>query len=156
MKELKKIARIKHDKNEYNNPSISFSDYPGFARYVDLRLSEFGYIRVTKTEHMTSGYESIEPDMFSLQTHQMSVEEHTDPWGDFGICFLSCRKLVRSGYSQLPVFNYRQGRKKVSKKLSIGDVVVFNPRLPHSLDYFGIEGTLALFSVSKLRNKKGD
>ena len=82
------------------------------------------------------------------------VEEHIDDACLFWILVLEMVYTTiptLAGYDRYPALHYYIGRSKMAKRLKIGDVVVFNPKRPHSLIHYGNSPTMLLFSCEKIR-----
>lgn len=103
-----------------------------------------------------SNSSEMPPGKFELQLHDHSVQEHTDDITSgvyFGIKVLEIKKVSDSYYTSLPLFSYRGAAgEKMSVMFAEDDnIIVFNPRKPHKLDYYGKSVKLALFSVVKAK-----
>jgi len=103
-------------------------------------------------------YDSAIPGgFFEIQWHDHSVSEHDDDVCSpcfFCVMPFQFRKITKSYYSAMPELVYfGADRKKKSSKLESGEAIIFNPRKPHSLNYFGIEVKLIIFSVVKAKSK---
>jgi beta-galactosidase beta subunit len=56
-------------------------------------------------------------------------------------------KSIYSSAGELTYFD-SSGKKK-TQELHVGEPLIFNPRKPHSLNYYGVEVKLIIFSVVK-------
>jgi hypothetical protein len=139
---------------EFNNAPISFDHCPEFQNSIECELAASGY----KLLERGSGGMEIPPGFFELQLHDHSVSEHTDDITQgvyFGIKVLEIKKVSDSVFTSLPVFTYHGTDKKTSAMFAEDDsIVVFNPRKPHKLDYYGKSVKLALFSVVKAKKSR--
>jgi hypothetical protein len=96
---------------------------------------------------------AIPGGFFEIQHHDHSVSEHKD---DVAASVLFCvmpfevNKISESNNSSNPELAYFDGFGKKQKSiLRVDSLVIFNPRRPHRLDYFGREVKLIIFSVCK-------
>jgi len=155
-RQLARIGKLPHEKNEFTSVSYSFSEYPEVKQAVSEMVAEAGF-RLPCLRDPRSF--AIQKHRFELQTHSRSVEEHTDDVSSgvyFGLMPVKRRLKVRTSrpYETCTVFNFKLGRGRLQRRLEVGDMTVFNPRAPHSLIYYGEETTLMLFCLVRARGSE--
>lgn len=119
-------------------------------------VSQQGFMLVTREPR---NFDSAIPGgFFEIQWHDHSVPEHDDDVSSpcfFCVVPFQFRKITKSQYSAMPELVYfGADRKKKSSKLQCGEAIIFNPRKPHGLNFFGIEVKLIIFSVMKIKQQK--
>lgn len=150
--EMQAIARLPHEKNEFESDRYAFSEYPRVHTEISLQAGDQGFL--LPSWHRTGSY--IPYGKFELQTHQACVEEHTDSvksFEYFGIFPVRSKRVIKTTYHSCTDFNHYQGRNKAKSRLEVGKLVVFHPSKPHSLLYYGEETTFMLFSLWKDRSR---
>lgn len=140
-----KISRCYKD--EFSNEPMSREQFPKIWKLMDDKLD----YRVVATNN-SKGYDvSVPKDMIDFQWHRSSIEEHTDdiaPKTYFQVALIDVVRKVKSGYDTRPLFTfYDIDGKKQSSRLVPEDCVIFNPRRPHSMIYYGSEYVVALRTV---------
>ena len=146
----------------FNGPDYPFKDLPDkFVSQLDNQLAHQGFRRGCK---LSKRYDvAIEDGYYQLQWHDFSVEEHTDEL-NVGQFFAIVpyeitieTKHVRLG--SLPDFTYFSPENKkyrcwLDLPTNRSEIVVFNPRRAHKLDYYGRSIKLMLFTV--IRNQPNE
>lgn len=145
------IAGLPHDENEFISPEYDQEKFPVFFDAVRQGLDHLGF-SLNGGKLYGAG---VLPGKFELQTHTVSVHEHTDaviaPWY-FGLVVLNTTtRGVRYSYDHRARFTGYGVRGKYAREMEFGRLMVFNPRKPHSLVFYGDVVTVALFSVVPLR-----
>lgn len=101
---------------------------------------------------------AIPGGFFEIQWHDHGVPEHDDDVSSpcfFCVIPFQTRKISKSVHVSLPELEYfGADRKKRSSALECGTAIIFNPRKPHRLNYFGVDVRLIIFSVSKIKKRK--
>ncbi len=146
--EVAEVASLPHELNQFSSPRNWFGNYPILKAWIQEELYRSGRRLATRD----TKEREIPPESFELQTHTISVHEHTDSVRDFefGIYVLKCLPVVRTAYESRTQFTFYRERHKSIRFLNEGDCITFNPRKPHSMTYFGDAATFMLFSVDKL------
>lgn len=147
----REIAGLPHDENEFLSPAYEQGEYPAFFDAVQQGLE---YLEFSLHGGELSG-SGVLPGKFELQTHTVSVHEHTDdvgaPWY-FGLVVLNTTtRGVKYSYDSIARFTGYGRRGKYTRELTVGRLMAFNPRKPHSLTFYGEVPTIALFSVVPMR-----
>mgnify|MGYP001132720119 CR=1 FL=1 len=148
------IAALDIDEDEFTSEPMPFAHYPAFTTELDHWLSSWGYSRTIN--NIKNGTQ-IKAGHFELQRHNASVESHVDdvPYPvNFVLAVIQSDDPTHkalSRYDDRNVFTYYHGRAKQSKRLEPGDFVVFNPRKPHGITFYGRRDTLLLASVEPIR-----
>lgn len=135
----------------FDNPMYEFDQFPDFKHYVINRLNDKGYELYTKRSSLDSG---IPPGQFTIQSHQISVESHTDDVlapKFFAIVPIQINPIVDQLYNSSSQFLFFKNRKKERTWIREFDVIIFNPRKPHQWIYYGEQVIYALFTVIKQR-----
>lgn len=151
--QLKKIAKLPHDKNAFENPSVWITEYPEVERSIVEQAASAGF---RLPDSQKSGL-AVRARKFELQTHARSVEEHTDDVERgvyFGLLPVSRRRRVHTSHESGTWLNFQLGRKRLQRRMGVGELIVFNPRAPHSLVYYGEETTFMLFVLVRDRRSK--
>lgn len=146
-----KIASLPHDENEFVSPQYEQDDFPVFFDAVREGVKRLGF-ELSSGREFDSG---VRVGKFELQTHSVSVHEHTDDVVSpsyFGIVVLNTTtRGIKYAYDSRATFTGYGVKGKYKRELEFGRLMVFNPRKPHSLTYYGEVATLALFSVRPIR-----
>ena len=145
------MAGLPHEENEFLSTAYDQDKYPVFFDAVQQGLDHLGF-SLNGGKLYGSG---VLPGKFELQTHTVSVREHTDdvvaPWY-FGLVVLNTTtRGVRYSYDPIASFTGYGMRGKYTREMVFGRLMVFNPRKPHSLTFYGEVPTIALFSVVPVR-----
>lgn len=152
IQECREVSKLRHKKNEFESDHYELIEYPVIHKDIQFQLNSIGYELLPNKER--SSFLLIPPMVFEIQTHNRSVDEHTDdsPRGVlFGIYPVKQKNIGVSFYNTMTELRgFFQGR-KFKEKLSVGKLVVFNPIQTHSLIYYGEETTYMMFSVRKKR-----
>lgn len=151
--QLKKIAKLPHDKNDFISQSFWIAEYPEVERSIVEQAAGAGF---RLPDLQTSGLE-VRARKFELQTHSRSVEEHTDDVERgvyFGLLPVSRRRRVYTSYESGTWLHFQLGRKRLRRRMEVGELVIFNPRAPHALVYYGEETTFMLFVLVRDRRSK--
>lgn len=151
--EMKKISRLPHDKNDFMTPAYPFDDYPIVRQELVHQLSELGFELLNDNNRRFHG-PIVCANTFELQTHNRSVPEHTDDVGRglyFAIFPVKHKNIVKCQEQTMTEFNFYLDSGKKCVGLKDVEVVVFNPRKPHSLIYYGDETTFMLFTVKRIK-----
>ena len=162
--ELKQIAGLTFEDDRFDNMPVSFNEFPLFKERLNDLLELYGFGLEQPPKRGTRGYSnwdtSIGFNAFDLQRHTASVDEHTDDverpryFGLFVVASVPGSTNRRSRYydnrSEFRYFNELGAKERT--RLSVGDLLIFNPRRKHELIYFGDLVTLALFDVKKLKS----
>lgn len=152
--ETTSLSFLKMHMDCFENSCFSFDEYPLMKQSINIQLEALN-MRIS-TSAKDRGWASHGANMFTIQGHEASVEEHTDdvdPKGRFGIIPIvfippeAGSRLTR--FDCRPVFNFIEDRKKVTTRLNLGEVVVFPPNKPHSLIYYGHAVKYLIFDVEK-------
>jgi len=152
--ECARIAALDIDEDEFMNEPVSFDCFPAFTAELDEWLAARGYLRTHEEVRVCS---QILAGHFELHRHNASVETHTDdvlaPVHFILAVIRSDAPAYRSDsrFDNRNEFSYYHGRKKESKRLEPGDFVIFNPRRPHGLIFYGRRDTLLLASVKPIK-----
>ena len=145
-------SSLKFKEDKFNSFDYDFDLLPNIKEYIKESLKEQGYRLRNKNQNRLAL--SVHAGKFNIQKHNSSVEEHTDDACLFGILVL---EMVYTTIPTLannvcaPALHYYIGRSKMAERLKVGDVVVFNPKRPHSLIHYGNSPTMLLFSCEKIR-----
>lgn len=145
-------SSLEFEEDSFNSFDYDFNLLPNIKEYIEECLNEQGY-RLRKRNQIRQGL-SVPAGKFNIQKHNSSVEEHIDDACLFGILVL---EMVYTTIPTLannvcdPALHYYIGRTKKAERLKTGDVVVFNPKRPHSLIHYGNSPTMLLFSCEKIR-----
>ena len=167
MEDMKTAAGFKFDDDRFDSGGYSFDLLPDMKEYVlDFLDGEecelLGENHFRKFKHIWDT--APLPGDFEIQRHTASVDLHTDDVHRrcyFGLLVLECREKESSRYRRYydnrnELRYYDQFGKKMTKRLGAGEMLVFNPRKPHELIYFGDYTAFALFTVvKKVAKKKG-
>ena len=149
----REIASLPHDENEFTSPQYEQDEFPLFFDAVRDGVSNLGF-ELSSGREFESG---VRAGKFELQTHSVSVREHTDDVVSpsyFGIVVLNTTtRGIKYSYDSLATFTGYGVRGKYTRELEVGRLMVFNPRKPHSLSYYGEVVTLALYSVRPIRGE---
>jgi hypothetical protein len=98
---------------------------------------------------------AIPGGFFEIQWHDHSVEEHSDDVvapAFFCVIPFAVNKVSKSKFTQSPKLTYFGGDgKKKSTRMDESELIIFNPRKKHSLDYYGLDVKLIIFSVEKIK-----
>jgi hypothetical protein len=139
--------------NNFNNGYIHWSEFPDLWRHMDKTLPQnFESIKIGNNQYGIN----ISPHCIDVQRHDRSIQPHTDRIDAPTIFQLVVVQLshVKDGkfFNCEPVFHYydETGKKKQTA-LKVGDSVLFNPRKPHSMIYYGATYTVGMRSVTKKR-----
>lgn len=147
----RKIASLPHDENEFTSPQYEQDEFPLFFDAVRDGVAHLGF-ELSSGREFDSG---VRVGKFEVQTHSVSVREHTDDVVSpsyFGIVVLNTTtRGIKYSYDSHATFTGYGVRGKYTRELEFGRLMVFNPRKPHSLTYYGEVVTLALFSVRPIR-----
>lgn len=151
--EIHAISKLKHDRNEFFSDSYRLCHYPAVLENIQLQLGEVDYYLPDPSKKGTT----ITAGQFELQTHERSVNPHTDlvPKGEyFGLYPVGGKVLVKdSTYEYSTELTFYEDQRKETKKLVTGELIIFNPRKLHSLTYYGEATTFMLFSIYKRKFK---
>jgi len=145
-------SSLEFEEDSFNSFDYDFDLLPNIKEYVKESLKEQGYRLRNKNQNRLGL--SVPAGKFNIQKHNSSVEEHIDDACLFGILVL---EMVYTTIPTLannvcaPALHYYIGRSKMAERLKVGDVVVFNPKRPHSLIHYGNSPTMLLFSCEKIR-----
>jgi hypothetical protein len=145
-------SSLEFEEDSFNSFDYDFNLLPNIKDYIEECLNEQGY-RLRKRNQIRQGT-SVPAGKFNIQKHNSSVEEHVDDACLFGIFVLEIVYTTiptLAGYDRYPALHYCIGRSKMVERLKIGNVVVFNPKRPHSLIHYGNSPTMLLFSCEKIR-----
>ena len=145
-------SSLEFEEDSFNSFNFDFNLLPNIKEYIEECLNEQGY-RLRKRNQIRQGL-SVPAGKFNIQKHNSSVEEHIDDACLFGIFVLEMVYTTiptLAGYDRYPALHYYIGRSKMVERLKIGNVVVFNPKRPHSLIHYGNSPTMLLFSCEKIR-----
>ena len=145
-------SSLEFEEDSFNSFNFDFNLLPNIRDYIKECLNEQGYR--LRNKNPTRHDVSIPAGKFNIQKHNSSVEEHIDDACLFGIFVLEIVYTTiptLAGYDRYPALNYYIGRSKMVERLKIGNVVVFNPKRPHSLIHYGNSPTMLLFSCEKIR-----
>jgi len=149
-KQLTKIAKLPHAKNEFVNPSVCIAEFPEVERRIVERAAEVGF----RLPNPYAPDLPVRARRFELQTHNRSVEEHTDDVQRgvyFGLLPVRARRVVSEPYRSDTWLHFRLGRKDLRQRMEVGNLIVFNPAAPHSLVYYGEETTFMLFCLRRIK-----
>lgn len=152
-KELTKISKLYHTKNEFLSDLFELKAFPNVLEDIKSQLSEMGLRLLNENER--SGGSAIPYGRFELQTHEVSVTPHEDdvPVGTyFALYPVKSTPIVHSRYPSLTVLRYFLNKEKRTSDLVIGDLIVFSPRRTHELLFYGEATTFMIFSVKKDRS----
>lgn len=143
---------LEFDEDSFDSFDYDFNLLPNIKEYIEECLNEQGY-RLRKRNQIRQGL-SVTAGKFNIQKHNSSVEEHVDDACLFGIFVLEMEYTTIPTLANNvcdPVLHYYIGMTKKAERLKTGDVVVFNPKRPHSLIHYGNSPTMLLFSCEKIR-----
>lgn len=142
--ELRQIARLPHIKNKFYSDNFKLYEYPAVLSDIESQADGLGY----------EAYKERSGN-FELQTHSRSVETHTDDLNKrlvFGLYPVKSKLVVHDYYDSRTALNYWLGKRKhTDRRMEVGELIIFNPRRPHSLIYYGEETTFMLFTMSRKR-----
>lgn len=147
------ISKLHHEINSFESSHYNFSDYPTVLKDIEQQLHVLGFCLPVLTSKREYGF--IPRGKFEVQTHTVSVNEHTDSIQApdlFGIYPVKSKLITSTHYDTSPLFSYYQSKEKRASELEVGNIVVFNPRKKHSLMYLGAATTFMLFTVRRKRN----
>ena len=147
-------SNLEFEEDSFNSFDYDFDLLPNIKEYIKESLKEQGYRLRNKNQNQNRVSPSVPAGKFNIQKHNSSVEEHVDDACLFGIFVLEIVYTTiptLAGYDRYPALHYYIGRSKMVERLKIGDVVVFNPKRPHSLVHYGNSPTMLLFSCEKIR-----
>jgi len=145
-------SSLEFEEDSFNSLDYDFNLLPNIKGYIEECLNEQGY-RLRKRNKIRQGL-SVPAGKFNIQKHNSSVEEHIDDACLFGILVLETVYTTIPTLANnvcAPALHYYIGRTKKAERLKTGDVVVFNPKRPHSLIHYGNSPTMLLFSCEKIR-----
>lgn len=152
--EMQNIGGLKHAKNACLSPEYELAAYPNMERLIVDSASSMGF---SLPDRRAVGH-PVRPRTFELQTHQRSVARHKDDVDTgvfFGLMPVRSRCVIESKlFESRTLFSFRLGRQAVEKRMEPGRLIVFNPRTPHSLTYFGEETTFMLFTLVRSRKAR--
>jgi hypothetical protein len=98
---------------------------------------------------------AIPGGFFEIQWHDHSVEEHSDDVVAptfFCVIPFAVNRVSKSKFTQTPKLTYFGGDgKKKQTRMDESELIIFNPRKNHSLDYYGRDVKLIIFSVEKIK-----
>jgi hypothetical protein len=139
---------------DFTNPLLPFSSLGDDAENnIRKAVIEQGFHLIqNQSRHFDA---AIPGGFFEIQWHDHSVEEHSDdvvaPTFFCAIPF-EVDKVSKSKFTQSPKLTYFGGDgKKKSTRMDESELIIFNPRKKHSLDYYGRDVKLIIFSVEKLK-----
>lgn len=146
--------------NEFAFCYHDMSDFPYVTQWLEEKLSEGGEGAIPYSfqgkKHPCDM--SIGVGKIQIQRHNTSIESHTDDVYKntyFALAVIKTAYTTHTSYDDRLLFEYYDPQgKKQARRLNEEDVVVFNPRKPHKLTYFGRSDYLLLADVKKKRNKK--
>ena len=147
-------SNLEFEEDSFNSFDYDFDLLPNIKEYIKESLKEQGYRLRNKNQNQNRVSPSVPAGKFNIQKHNSSVEEHVDDACLFGIFVLEIVYTTiptLAGYDRYPALHYYIGRSKMVERLRIGNVVVFNPKRPHSLIHYGNSPTMLLFSCEKIR-----
>lgn len=155
-RQMAKIAKLPHDKNDFVNPNFQIYEYPEVELSIVEQAAEAGFcLPEIKMRGLT-----FQPREFELQTHYRSVEEHTDDverGSYFGLLPVRSKKvIVNDLYSTATWLHFQLGRRHLKRRMRVGELIVFNPRAVHSLVYYGEATTFMLFALMRNRRVNHD
>lgn len=145
-------SSLEFEEDSFNSFDYDFNLLPNIKDYIEECLNEQGYRLRKRNQNRLAP--SVPAGKFNIQKHNSSVEEHVDDACLFGIFVLEIVYTTiptLAGYDRYPALHYYIGRSKMVERLRIGNVVVFNPKRPHSLIHYGNSPTMLLFSCEKIR-----
>lgn len=136
--------------NSFDHRDVRIEDIDGLLGVFDDGASDdYGNAYVQAKTYESDS--APRPGECSIQRHSTSVEDHTDDVSRgvfFQCCFLWLTDRISTAYDRRPEFLYFDpAGKKHKSRISGGDSIIFNPRKPHSLIFYGAECTLALRAV---------
>lgn len=143
--------------NDFANHSVGYDVLPDLWKHMDRFIPSGMTSQFLSTNHRS--HFEIAPGHVELQIHDRSIEEHTDSIKQseyFQLVVVSTRmKGKPCGYTTKPVMNFydETGQKRKAVLMS-GKSIVFNPRKPHSVIYYGEEYGVAIRTVRKIKNDK--
>lgn len=160
-KEIQQIVGLKFDDDRFNNVPFSFSQFPLFEKELNELLSaEHGFsLEKPSNKRYRSWDSSIGLNVFDLQRHTASIDEHTDdvsPKRYFGMYIVKTAQGIHSRrnyyFDTRTEFRYfNENGVKKRTRLNNGDLLIFNPRRSHELVFFGEYTLFALFDVKALK-----
>jgi hypothetical protein len=141
--------------NEFTNREYDMTIFPEIWSYMNSAL-DYHFITAPKRENRN--WDSMISDScIDFQRHDTSIDEHTDDVSKgifFQMITLALDECtgISAFYDKHPLFCYYgvDGR-KYKTRLDFDQSIVFNPRKPHSMIYFGYKYTVALRSVIKVK-----
>ena len=145
-------SSLEFEEDSFISFDYDFNLLPNIKDYIEECLNEQGY-RLRKRNQIRQAL-SVPAGKFNIQKHNSSVQEHVDDACLFGIFVLEMVYTTIPTLADIvcyPALHYYIGRSKMAKRLKIGDVVVFNPKRPHSFIHYGNSPTMLLFSCEKIR-----
>lgn len=153
--EMGQIARLDHYPNEFTSRAYRLSDYPEVLKNIEAQLEDLGYRLIGENEGRKGL--CVSHGRFEIQTHFVSVNEHTDdvPLNRFfALLPVKCRVSTKTSYQDRTALRHYMGRKKQVSELEVGKLIVFNPRLLHELIFYGRATTFMIFTVKKVSTCK--
>lgn len=152
-KELRKIARLPHPKNEFMSQQYRLNEYPSVLEHITFLAAEKGYTLPTLNRFVDG---ADNPNgKFEIQTHTVSVPLHTDDFavGNYlGLLPVASKLLVKdmpSHYTTTPtLLRFYEGHRKREELLQ-NSLIIFSPWRPHELIYYGEATTFILFALRK-------
>lgn len=147
-----------YEKNEFNNSAVYKDDLPSLWKTMNEHLTSM--IAASK-QRAGINYLNIPVGYIDLQWHTRSINEHTDdisPGEFFQLFVLStfkAKEFIDSYVETEPHFHYYDERgKKKTTCLDSGKSVIFNPRKPHSVVYYGESYLVACRTVVRKKVEK--
>jgi hypothetical protein len=106
--------------------------------------------------HQPRHFDSATPGgFFEIQWHDHSVEEHSDDVAApvfFCVIPFAVNIVSKSKFTQSPRLTYFDGDgKKKSTRMYESELIIFNPRKKHNLEYYGRDVKLIIFSAEKIK-----
>jgi len=161
---LQRFAKTRFKKdwetNTFGNNDLKFDDpaLKGFIEQISENVAEKNLVLNDGNFKQNNRGTVIEvgKNVVEFQKHQLSVQEHTDDVTSgnfFGCVVVDLHQKVESTFvSGFPLFNYYdETGKKRSFEMGVGDMIIFNPKKKHSVVWFGMDYTVALFDVRKMK-----
>ena len=139
--------------NEFTNAEHLGSDYPLIWKEMD-ELLDFGFVAAPHGYKSSRLGVGITPGYIDFQQHNVSIGEHTDDVDKKFHFQLTVVLLDECGgskfYDRYPLISYYGGDGiKHTTRLDLNTSIVFNPRKPHSVVYYGYKYTVAVRAVIK-------
>jgi hypothetical protein len=139
---------------DFNNPAIEIDVLPKkFTASIAEWLNKKGMRLLEKN---TGRFDStVPPGFFEIQHHDCSVDDHDDDI-ESGVYFCvipyEIYRLSESIFKHSPrLVSFDQFGKKQDAEMREFELIIFNPRRKHRLDYYGKAVKLMLFSVEKMK-----